>query len=134
LPWAFFVAHTGWNTCTGPRTRNGAGNWRTQRDPAQLLIWSRSMSDVIVSLLRGWVENPSPPSEHPRRAPSARDRVHMSVAVPCDLHVELGVRLAGMPEYTSASAVVRELLKAWAGGSATTQGPSITCPRRAPLP
>lgn len=73
-----------------------------------------SMSDVIVSLLRGWVEDPSAPGPAAMDAPSARDRVRMSVAVPCDLHVELGVVLAGMPGYTSASAVVRELLSAWA--------------------
>ena len=80
----------------------------------------RSMSDVIVSLLRRWVEDPSLPGPTDMDAPSARDRVRMSVAVPCDLHAELGVCLAGMPEYTSASAVVRGLLDAWADGRVAT--------------
>lgn len=76
----------------------------------------RSMSDVIVALLRDWVDDPTEP-EGLADVPSARDRVRMSVAVPRDLHAELGVRLAGMPEYTSASAVVRGLLDGWVGGT-----------------
>ena len=99
--------------CVSRRTYRAARE-RLAREGTRADGRRRSMSDVIVTLLRDWVDNPTEP-EGLADAPSARERVRMSVAVPRDLHAELGVRLAGMPEYTSASAVVRGLLDGWAG-------------------
>lgn len=103
--------------CVSRRTYRAARE-RLAREGARADGRRRSMSDVIVGLLRDWVDDPTEP-EGLAVAPSARERVRMSVAVPRDLHAELGVRLAGMPEYTSASAVVRMLLDGWADGDVT---------------
>ncbi|MCI7439297.1 MAG: hypothetical protein MSA61_08765 [Coriobacteriaceae bacterium] len=113
--------------CVSRRTYRSARE-RLAREAARADGRRRSMSDVIVTLLRGWVDDPTEP-EGLADAPSARDRVRMSVAVPRDLHAKLGVLLAGMPEYTSASAVVRELLDGWAEGEGHYEGA-----RRVPVP
>ena len=99
--------------CVSRRTYRAARE-RLAREGARADGRRRSMSDVIVALLRDWIDDPTE-LEGLADAPSARDRVRMSVAVPRDLRAELGVRLAGMPEYTSASAVVRVLLDGWVG-------------------